>query len=230
MPDTDDLPRVEAVEKALSVLEAFSVTKQELTLTEIAEETGLYKSAVLRLAGSLERYGYLKRREDRKYCLGPSLWRLGSLYRKKFDLGEVIRPALRALVDATNQTASLYVIDRDEMLCLYRENSPDPICHYLDEGARFPLQFGAPGHVLSLFGNRDPMAAKRVDAKGISVSVGEKNAQLGAVSIALLDRQQKLHGALTVSGPVFSFDEAERTRAADLLIETAKRLSWLLSG
>ena len=65
-------------EKALSVLEAFSKDRQTLTLTEISRETGLHKSNVLRLAASLERYGYLKRGADLQYRLGPALWRLYS--------------------------------------------------------------------------------------------------------------------------------------------------------
>ena len=52
--------RVESVEKALSILEAFSAERRSLTSTEIAKETGPHNRNVSRLAGSLARYGYLK--------------------------------------------------------------------------------------------------------------------------------------------------------------------------
>ena len=101
--------RVEAVERALSILEAFGETRGRLTLAQIADETGLYKSTILRLCGSLTRFGYLNRDPDGTFRLGPSLWRLGSSYRRNFDLGEHIRPALRRLVEETGETASFFV-------------------------------------------------------------------------------------------------------------------------
>src|SRR5207245_6932353 len=53
--------KVEAVERALAVLNAFHADKPTMTLGEIASATGFYKSTILRLAGSLERLGYLIR-------------------------------------------------------------------------------------------------------------------------------------------------------------------------
>ena len=55
--------KVEAVERALAVLNAFHADKPAMTLGEIASATGFYKSTILRLAGSLERLGYLIREE-----------------------------------------------------------------------------------------------------------------------------------------------------------------------
>ena len=65
-----------------------SEAEEPLTLAALAAATGFYKSTILRLAGSLERFGYLVREESGAFRLGPSLWRLGSLYRGGFDLGE----------------------------------------------------------------------------------------------------------------------------------------------
>ncbi|MGO2393107.1 MAG: helix-turn-helix domain-containing protein, partial [Halomonas sp.] len=73
--------RVEAVERALTILEAFTDQERSLSLVTLAERTGLYKSTILRLIGSLERFGYIVREGDGTYALGPSLWRLGNLFR-----------------------------------------------------------------------------------------------------------------------------------------------------
>ena len=53
--------RVEAVERALTILEAFREGEESLSLAALAEKTGFYKSTILRLAASLERFGYLAR-------------------------------------------------------------------------------------------------------------------------------------------------------------------------
>src|SRR5258708_9634979 len=47
--------KVEAVERALAVLNAFHADKPTMTLGEIASATGFYKSTILRLPGSLRR-------------------------------------------------------------------------------------------------------------------------------------------------------------------------------
>ena len=73
---------VAAVERALSILDAFTDQDPQLTLGELAKRTKMYKSTVLRLARSLENYGYLVRAEDGMYRLGSKLLKLGSLYQR----------------------------------------------------------------------------------------------------------------------------------------------------
>ena len=215
--------RVEAVERALSVLEAFGETRGRLTLAEIAEETGLYKSTILRLCGSLIRFGYLTRDPDGTFRLGPSLWRLGSSYRRNFDLGEYIRPALRRLVEDTGETASFFVREADERLCLYRENSRNPVRHHLDEGVRLPLDRGASGLVLRAFGgaggNND-----RVRRDGYAVSVAERSPDIAAVAVPILHLDGSIRGALAVSGLASRFNKTARKRALAALRSAAADL------
>lgn len=221
--------RVESVEKALSILEAFSRDRRALSLTEIAAETGLYKSNVSRLAASLERYGYLKRDPDRRFRLGPALWRLGALYRRSFELGESVRPILRQLVRATGETASFYVPDQDERLCLYRENSPQSLRHHLDEGARLTMRSGAAGHVLAAHHLGDAAAMARLGPDGGCVSRGERNPHITAIAAPVIDAAGQCHGALSVSGPQERLDGAALAAAREALITSAKALGRRLA-
>lgn len=217
--------RVEAVERALSILEAFGERADRLSLAHLAEETGLYKSTILRLAASLERYGYLNRSEDGLYRLGPSLWRLGSIYRRGFDLGEQIRPELRRLVEATGETASFYVREGDERVCLYRENSPHAIRHHLDEGSRLPLDRGAAGHILRAFCGGEDESYRAIRRAGSCVSVGERNPDVSAVAVPVLGPSKELRGALAVSGLTTRFDAERRDAARTVLQAAATRLA-----
>ena len=220
--------RVEAVERALSILEAFGERADRLSLAQLAEETGLYKSTILRLAASLERYGYMNRSEDGLYRLGPSLWRLGSIYRRSFDQGEQIRPELRRLVEATGETASFYVREGDERVCLYRENSPHAIRHHLDEGSRLPLDRGAAGQVLRAFGGGDDELGRETRRAGFYISVGERNPDVSAVAAPVLGPSKELRGALAVSGLTTRFDAERREAARAVLEAAATRLSGRL--
>ncbi|WP_282609156.1 IclR family transcriptional regulator [Pelagibius sp. Alg239-R121] len=220
--------RVEAVERALSILEAFGEDRRQSTLAQLAEETGLYKSTILRLSASLERFGYLTRDEAGLFRLGPSVWRLGSIYRRSFDLGERIRPELRQLVEETGETASFYVREAAERVCLYRENSRHPIRHHLDEGVRLPMDRGAAAHALRAFTGAQDEASDEIRSAGFYVSVGERNPDLSAVAVPLLGRDGHLRGALAVSGLTSRFAQAERTRSISLLKAASTRLSKLL--
>lgn len=221
--------RVESVEKALSILEAFSTERQMLTLTEIASETGLHKSNISRLAASLERFGYLKRGPDRRFRLGPALWRLGGLYRLNFELGESVRPALRKLVGETGETASFHVPDQDERVCLYRENSPDPVRHHLEEGTRLTMRSGASAHILAAFYLGDSAAKARLAADGSCISQGERNPHVSAVAAPVIDAIGQFYGALAVSGPRERFDHEALTKARATVVSTARALGQALA-
>jgi DNA-binding IclR family transcriptional regulator len=226
--------RVEAVERALSILESFGEDRQRMTLAQLAGETGLYKSTILRLSASLERFGYLSRDESGLYRLGPSVWRLGSIYRRSFDLGERIRPELRFLVEATGETASFYIREASERVCLYRENSRHPIRHHLDEGSRLPLDRGAAAHVLRAYSagdgvGEDEADRARVRRAGYYLSVGERSPDVSAVAVPLLGGDGRLRGALAVSGLTSRFGAPQRSRSVTLLKEVSARLSSLLA-
>ena len=217
--------RVEAVERALTILEAFREGEEALPLAALAEKTGIDIIKVDRIRASLERFGYLVREPGGMFRLGPSLWRLGSLYRRSFDLGEHVRPELRQLVEATTETASFYVREGNERVCLYRLNSPRPVRHHLDEGVRLPLERGAAGRVLLAFdgGRGEPYASIR--SAGHYVSLGERDPEIAAASVPVLDAAGQIRGALSVSALLSRFDEQAQARALTALHESAERLA-----
>lgn len=219
---------VDAVGRALAILKAFSAERTAMTLTEIADATDLYKSTVLRLAASLEADGFLVRGPDRLFRPGPELWRLGALYQRGLDLGEVIRPALRRLVEATGETASFYVADGDERICLYRVNSPRSVRHHLEEGQRLPIDRGAAGRVLTAYRESSDPAGKKIRDRGFYVSIGERDPEVAAAAVPLVDVHGKLRGALSLSAIRTRFDADARKTAVDALKSEAKALVGLL--
>lgn len=219
---------VDAVGRALAILKVFGAERTAMTLTEIADATDLYKSTVLRLAASLEADGFLVRGPDRLFRPGPELWRLGALYQRGLDLGEVIRPALRRLVEATGETASFYVADGDERICLYRVNSPRSVRHHLEEGQRLPIDRGAAGRVLTAYRESSDPAGKKIRDRGYYVSIGERDPEVAAAAVPLVDVHGKLRGALSLSAIRTRFDADARKTAVDALKSEAKALVGLL--
>ena len=199
-----------------------------MALGELAAATGFYKSTILRLAASLERFGYLIREENGVFRLGPALSRLGAVYRAGFNLGGAIRPELRRLAEATGETASFYIREGSSRVCLFRHNSPQSARHHLDEGAELPLSAGASAHVLVAFSDGKGPKAKAVRQRGYCVSVGERDPQLAAVAVPVFDLAGQFRGALAISGLLGRFKDQERRAALADLSAAADRLRSML--
>ncbi|MEM8853222.1 MAG: IclR family transcriptional regulator [Pseudomonadota bacterium] len=216
--------RVAAVDRALKILDCFDGAQDRLSLKALSEKTGLYKSTILRLSGSLEAFGYLSRSEDGTFSLGPTLWRLGSLYRRRFDFAERVRPVLRALSEETAETASFYVRDGDRRVCLFRHNGPQTIRHHLDEGVHFPLDQGAAGHVIRAHTEPSDETSAPVRQTGHATSLGERDPDTASIAVPVFGADKRFVGALVVSGLRSRLDEVARDKATEIAKGYAERL------
>lgn len=225
-PGTDDTTEgvgVAAVNRALSLLAAFSKEQRSFTLTQLSEHTGLYKSTVLRLAESLEAAGYLYRDREGIYTLGPAPLRLAALYRSSLHPSEFVMPALRELSRVTGESAALYTRAGNKRLCAYRISSPRAISDNVQQDELLPLDKGAGGHVLQAFAGE---AGERYDAirsSGYCLTLGERDQETAAMACPIFGVEQKLEGALSVSGPLHRFTpEAVHTIHQHLMATAAK--------
>lgn len=209
---------VTAVERALRILDAFTDQDPDLSLKDLAERTGMYKSTISRLAGTLESFGFLMISGRGRYRLGPALWRLGSIYRRSYRMDDIVRPHLSLLVAESGETASFYVPEGAHRLCLFRENSPSSLRHHLEEGAILPCEFGAAGHVIRAWGDGVDDRSLQVLDDGFAMSDGERDPDISAIAVPVLDRQNSLLGALALSGPLSRFTRDKRLA----LLETLK--------
>ncbi|PLW75987.1 IclR family transcriptional regulator [Cohaesibacter celericrescens] len=223
---------VEAVERALSILDCFEPDTTELSLAEIARHTGLYKSTILRLAVSLERFGYLVRGEGSRFRVGPTAWRLGANYRQSFDLAAVIRPQLKQLSEATNETASFYVKEGRHRVCLFRHEPPRAIRHTIQEGVSLPLVQGASGKILQIFAKIQQDYGTEEDARvrscGIAISMGERDVEVAAIATPILSTSGGLVGALAVSGLITRFGPDRQEEMTILLKDYRKALEKMI--
>ncbi len=217
--------RTESVERAMSILSAFSTQQPTMSLAELAEETGLHKSTILRLTNSLSIYGFIQRDAEGRFSVGPSVWRLALIFRRDFTRREHVAPALRILAEATGETASFYVRAGNERVCLYRENSPNLMRYHVEEGMRLKLSTGASGLVLRYFSGEDVGDLSVFNANGTAMSVGQTNPNISSVATPVFSAAGELKGALTVSGLVDRFDAAARAQVVPLLESLARSLS-----
>lgn len=216
---------VEAVERALTLLDAFtSGDKRSLSLHELSLATGFYKSTILRLNVSLERFGYLCRREDGRFELGPACTRLAGSRGATLDQNQLLQRALKELAQGSSETASFYVRQQDERVCLLRENSSQSIRHHVDVGDRLPLQRGAAGLVLLAWSGEPGDVFDGIRQDGYALSLGDRDPDAAAISAPVFDAQDHLIGALTISGLRSRFNTEAIQRFRGLVLQAAARL------
>ncbi|MFZ3119432.1 MAG: IclR family transcriptional regulator [Variovorax sp.] len=219
-----------AVDRAVQILGAFSRDKPVLSLAQLAQETGIYKSTLLRLIGSLLNARYLKQREDGKYQVGASSLHLAAVYQRSLQPAELIQPVLRRLVDATGESASFNIRDGDHRVCLYRENSPNPIRDSVRIGDVIGLDRGAGGKVLMAFTGEPGELCDDIRRHVVLCSMGERYPDTAAVACPVFENGESLAGALTLSGPRTRFGDVEVARMKTVLIDAALDLTHSLGG
>lgn len=219
---------VAAVDRALSILDAFRSAKGPLSLKELSGRTGLYKSTILRLLVSLEGFGYVRRLSEGGYVLGPKTAELAAKYQMSFNLGDHVQPVLDALVAQVNESASFYIAERGVRVCLFRSDANQVVRDHIRVGDALPLALGASGMALTHYAGGMPHQVRDEDL--VFVSLGSRHPDMAAVAVPVFDVERKCIGALCISGPLSRFDSAAIQQHQGVLLEAAVDLSISLGA
>lgn len=131
--------RVEAVERALTVLDAFDSTQEAFTLAELAQATGYYKSTLLRLLGSLARFDYVQRGDDGRWVLGTTPVRLARRHPPSRQLAARVQPLLERLAAKSGETAALLEARDGQVEARLVALPEATLRHDLHPGSRWPM-------------------------------------------------------------------------------------------
>lgn len=144
-----DFLYVAAVERAMRVLEAFAARPGDLGLTELAEMTGLGKSAAQRFVFTWEKLGYLTRDPaSRRLRMTPRAVELGHSYLKGDPLIAQVAPHLGVLRDQFGLAVNLSMRRGDDMVYLLRLPSRQLTLSEMLPGRRLPAWSNASGRML----------------------------------------------------------------------------------
>jgi len=225
---------VAAVDRALTILRAFEGEgdPEPLTLAALARRTGLYKSTMLRLMVSLQAFGYIVQLPDGRYHLGPTPFRLGSVYQRGNRLYDHVMPVLRTLVAQGSESPSFHIRHDERLrLCVLRIDSQHSTLDRVSAGALLPLDRGAAGTVILAFDGRQ-LGDKYDEARatGVAVSYGERDPDCAAVASPVFGADNKLVGALSVSGPKLRFTDDNIRKMSVQVVDGARRITYSLGG
>ena len=238
-----------AVERALSIFDAFDTENPTLTLQSIGTRIGLSKATTHRLVNSLNASGYLVRVGSHKYSLSFKFVRLAGLVRSTLTVRDMARPVMMEVADATGETVVLNTVSGNERVCIEVIDTPAALMHIVNAGEHVPLVHGATGKILLAYMDdtqiekildfsKDKKAInhkaffaqlKKFRKQGYSQTSGERALGVTAISVPLFNMDGQVNDCLTLSGPSIRVNPRIEEFAA-IMLKAGATISNLLGA
>ncbi|MEV0688107.1 IclR family transcriptional regulator C-terminal domain-containing protein [Nocardia sp. NPDC050378] len=138
---------LEQLERAMAVLESFDREHPALTLSEVAQLTGISRAGARRILLTLRSLGYV-RSDGRDFSLAPRILNLGWNYFAAMGLDEVARPLMAEVVAEVDESCSMATLDLPDIVYMARVHTKRIMTVSGGVGSRLPAHATALGHVL----------------------------------------------------------------------------------
>ncbi|HEU0199305.1 MAG TPA: IclR family transcriptional regulator C-terminal domain-containing protein [Burkholderiaceae bacterium] len=212
--------------RGLAVIECFDDEHARMTPAEVAARTHISRTAARRYLLSLCYFGYAQT-DGKTFWLEPRVLRLGQSYLLSARLPRLAQPFLQRLATASEETASLAVLDGHEVIYLARHGATRLMTAGFALGARLPAHVVSVGHVIlaalpddeldawiaghqfsafTQFTDRDPahFRADIVRSREQGYAITDQQLELGwrGIAVPLRNRHGECLGGLSVTVPV----------------------------
>ncbi len=144
-PSSDQF--VQSLARGLSVIRAFDADHSSLTLSEVAQRTGLARAVARRFLLTLEALDYV-RCTGRNYELTGLVLELGYAFLSSQPLAQLATPFLEELCAKTNESTSIATLDSGDIVYIARIQRRSIMQVNIHIGTRFPAAATAMGRVL----------------------------------------------------------------------------------
>jgi len=137
---------MEAIDRTFDILESFLRKTDELSITELAESTGLSPAVTHRIVTALLKKGYLTQKDKRgKYALGLKFLNFSYFIQKNTAIANAAFPYILELYKEANEAVTLAIRDGDEILVIERLDVSHDLRVGGGVGKRAPLHTTAVG-------------------------------------------------------------------------------------
>jgi len=243
------------VTKALALLEHFTEHEPEMGLSELARRSGIDKSAVHRMMGSMAEAGLVEQQSDtRLYRLGAGVLRLARVRETAFPISSIVQPVLDALSEETEETAHASLISGRSLGNIGTCESKKANRVSLIAGEVLPFHSTASGLATLAFGDqkimqgvlRSKLEARtaytltdgskleaRIEAireSGFSESDQSNEDDVHGIAAPIFDRAGLACGAVSVATPSHRMTEDKRRTSIRAVINAARTITEGLGG
>ena len=240
--------QVAAVQRAIAILRVLADARGELGTNEIARRTGINVSTISRILATLVSGGLVEHvAATGRYRLGVGVIRLANAAGERLDVRSLARPHLADIAAQVQETATLSVPGGHEAITLDYVQSPLSVRSVAEVGRASAAHATAVGKVFLAHGGTVPAGqlhaytgrtivdhdALRAEVAGVGErgwgqALGEREEDLNAVAVPVLDTAGKLVAILGVQGPAVRFGPRVMRSAVELLMERAEQISLTL--
>lgn len=138
---------LQSLERGMAVIQVFSRERPALTLSEVANLTGITRATARRILLTLEKLGHV-RSDGRLFSPTPRLLTLGWAYLSSLNLSEIALPLMEALVEETHESCSAATLDLPDVVYVARVPTRRIMSITLSVGTRLPAHCTSMGRVL----------------------------------------------------------------------------------
>ena len=237
----------QAVHRVVRILLCWNDDDSTLSLTEIAQRTGLTLPTAHRMIKALQRERFLVHDVvSGYYALGPTIMQLSRVLLQRSDQDELAitaMPHMHRMRAITGETVGLHIPMGDLRLCVAEMVSRQPIRTATGVGRTFPLPDGASGQILVAWSDEHLEIAearlrasdgrlknlervvKQVRHNQYATSEGETIPGASALAFPVFGPNRDVVAAINITGPATRWTRGERLTHLEALRQEVAHVS-----
>lgn len=243
---------VSSAVRVITIIEALS-QRDSINLENLSKETELPKATLLRFLSTLINLGYVFRDDNDHYSLTLKLFSVGSRSLRNSDLVKTATPFAKALRDSLGETVHMGVKDGDNAIYLLKKESRYTIRMHSRIGKVIPLYCTAIGKIIlsdmseeeideylastplipftkNSVKNKEELLAvlKTIQKNGWAMDNEEHEENIKCIGAPIRDYSGKIIAAMSVSWPLFRYNEENFDRIISEITTVCSKLSLIL--
>lgn len=252
--DKTEQNTVKSLDRAMEVFEFLS-EHQGLALSTISDRMGQSPSTIYRVLVTLEGRGLVEFAADEQlWHIGSRAFIIGSKFLRRTSLVERARPVMRALMEATGETANLGAEKEGSVLFLSQVETYANIRAFFPPGTLSAMHASGIGKVLlaqmdeariarhldggleaftgKTLTDRDALVAdlELIRARGYSFDDEERNVGMRCIAAPVFDVNGEAVAGISVSGPTSRVTEGAVERLSSPVMDAARSLTEAIGG
>lgn len=215
---------VNSLANGLEVILAFDGGHQQMTLSDVADRTGMDRAKSRRFLMTLEALGYV-RKNARLFELTPKVLELGYSYHAAGDHQPIIQHHLNVITEQLGESSSMAQLDNQDVIYVLRSPASHRLMSInLNIGTRLPAAYTSMGRVLLAqlpegelekwlqqcelsshtalsITSKDALRAciQHTEEQGYCILDQELDMGLRSIAVPVFSRENQLIGAINIS-------------------------------
>jgi IclR family acetate operon transcriptional repressor len=246
---------VQSLDRALRIL-AIVAEADGLSLSEVAERSGLAASTAYRMLTTLANHGMVEFAEtEQLWSIGVEAYRIGSAFLRSRRLVDRARSVMQSLMEETGETANLGVAEEDCVVFVSQIETHQAIRAFFRPGTRSPFHASGIGKAILAYlpphrvesivqktalevftantlSHRAMLAADlaHIRARGWSVDDEERYPGMRCVAAAIFNEFAEPVGGVSISGPTVRVTPDRLAALGPEIRDAAAEITRMIGG